>query len=312
MEFHELVDIFPIMTGDEYNALRDDIAENGLIEPIWIYEEKIIDGRNRYISCIELGIEPDFRKYTGDDPKSFVISMNLQRRHLTKEQQREIMRQLRAEGKTYQEIADTVKVDTATAWRNTKDVELLHLQKLKGKDNKYRPTTYKPREESWAGIYSSESIEWWTPQKYIDAVRSVMGEIDLDPASNPEADKTVRAERYFTAEDDGLSYEWRGRVFLNPPYGKLGPLFISKLLDEYNVGRVTEFIALVNSNSTDTNWFAPLFKGLICFTNHRINFNGPDSNNNNSTHGSCFIYFGNNKEKFINIFKEFGHVVKKA
>ena len=85
MEFHEIANIFPMMTGDDYNALKDDIAANGLIESVVIYEGKILDGRNRYRACKDLdfglttmGVDT----YDGDDPFGYVISKNLHRRHL--------------------------------------------------------------------------------------------------------------------------------------------------------------------------------------------------------------------------------------
>lgn len=83
MEFHEIADIFPMMVGDDYRALRDDIAENGLIERIVVYENKILDGRNRYTACLETGISWDYIEYQGDDPLGFVTSKNLHRRHLS-------------------------------------------------------------------------------------------------------------------------------------------------------------------------------------------------------------------------------------
>jgi len=86
MEFHNIANIFPLMTGDEYEALRNDIAANGLLEPIWTYQGKIIDGRNRYRACLEVGIEPEYREWSGGKPLAFVISMNLHRRHLTPSQ----------------------------------------------------------------------------------------------------------------------------------------------------------------------------------------------------------------------------------
>lgn len=76
-----------MMTGVEFDALKADIAMNGLLEPIWLHPDgRIIDGRNRYQACRELGREPSFRTYTGqlDDAAlvQFVVSLNLKRRHL--------------------------------------------------------------------------------------------------------------------------------------------------------------------------------------------------------------------------------------
>jgi hypothetical protein len=71
--------------------------------------------------------------------------------------------------------------------------------------------------ELW-GNASAGSHEWYTPAKYIETARRVLGQIDLDPASSEMAQRTVRADRYFSERDDGLSQQWQGRVWLNPPY----------------------------------------------------------------------------------------------
>jgi N6-adenosine-specific RNA methylase IME4/ParB-like chromosome segregation protein Spo0J len=85
-EFHPLAEIFPLIEGREFEDLVQDIAQHGLIEPIVLYDGKIIDGRNRYLACEDSGIEPVFRTYSGDDPAGYVISLNLKRRHLSESQ----------------------------------------------------------------------------------------------------------------------------------------------------------------------------------------------------------------------------------
>jgi len=82
LEFHPLANIFPLVEGTEFDELMADIREHGLHAPIVVYEDKILDGRNRYRACLAAGIEPTFTAYTGDDPISYVISLNLRRRHL--------------------------------------------------------------------------------------------------------------------------------------------------------------------------------------------------------------------------------------
>lgn len=86
LEIHEFANIFPPMNSKEFNELKRDIKENGLLEPIIIYEGKIIDGRNRYNACKELNINCPIKQYEGDNPLQYVMSTNLKRRHLTDSQ----------------------------------------------------------------------------------------------------------------------------------------------------------------------------------------------------------------------------------
>lgn len=89
MKFHPIADIFPNMSESEFLELKEDIQKNGLIEPIWTHQDKIIDGRNRYNACMELGVKPRFKKWTqinGTSLIDFVIALNLKRRHLTASQ----------------------------------------------------------------------------------------------------------------------------------------------------------------------------------------------------------------------------------
>jgi N6-adenosine-specific RNA methylase IME4 len=81
--YHPLANIFPLTEGKEFERLVASIKQNnGLHEPIWLYEEKILDGRNRDRACEAAGVAPQFRQYTGNDPVSFVIDANFHRRQL--------------------------------------------------------------------------------------------------------------------------------------------------------------------------------------------------------------------------------------
>jgi len=85
-EFHALANVLPLMEGQDFENLAQDIDANGLREPIWLLDGKILDGRNRYRACSTLRKGVDVREYTGDDPAAFVMSLNLHRRHLTDSQ----------------------------------------------------------------------------------------------------------------------------------------------------------------------------------------------------------------------------------
>ena len=83
---HRLSNLFPDMTADEFEALKQDIAARGLLDPIWTFEGQVLDGRHRLRACDETGQPASFRAYEGRDPLGFVVAMNLKRRHLNESQ----------------------------------------------------------------------------------------------------------------------------------------------------------------------------------------------------------------------------------
>jgi hypothetical protein len=85
-EPHALAKVLPAMSGEDYDRLRTDIAANGLLEPITLYEGKVLDGIHRQKVCEEAGVEPRYEEFSGDDPLMFVYSRNIARRHLSKSQ----------------------------------------------------------------------------------------------------------------------------------------------------------------------------------------------------------------------------------
>jgi hypothetical protein len=89
---HPAADKFPMITGSEFTALAEDIAEHGLREPVWLWRDRedgveyLLDGRNRIAACAESGTHVATRYYDGPDPISFVVSLNVTRRHLNEGQ----------------------------------------------------------------------------------------------------------------------------------------------------------------------------------------------------------------------------------
>ena len=158
---------------------------------------------------------------------------------------------------------------------------------------------------------SDDSYEWYTPAEYLQAARSVMGSIDLDPASSHHAQEMVQAGAFFSRADDGLVQEWRGTVWLNPPYSSPEvDNFMDKLVQEYQSGHVSEAIALTN-NSTDTRWFhrAASASSAMCFTKGRIGFWKPEAAPLAARQGQVFFYMGDSPEQFAHLFAPFGLVV---
>jgi hypothetical protein len=143
----------------------------------------------------------------------------------------------------------------------------------------------------------NQTTNYITPPKYINLVREVLGEIDLDPASTLIANTIVGAKTFYTEREDGLNQPWFGRVFMNHPWGKgekackegcskrvcwdrgyhletttpSNQDWVQKLEAHYVIGSVEEAICLVAA-STSEKWFQPLYSYPICFTDHRIAF----------------------------------------
>lgn len=164
------------------------------------------------------------------------------------------------------------------------------------------------------------SQEWYTPPDYIRIVKSVLGEIWLDPASSPAANEIVQARQFYQVGDNALGRDWWSTtLFLNPPFGRDPesgkhnmPLWTTKLDRQYRAGIVQEAILLCNAN-TGTAWFKRLFDYPICFVDHRIHFIEGRTGKPQSSpmYDQCFVYFGISKERFAREFSVLGSVVQR-
>jgi len=89
VEIHPIADIFPMMAADEFEGLKKDIVEFGVREPMTMWNNKLIDGRNRMAACVELKIDWESHLCELDsdqDPVTWILSHNLHRRHLSQSQ----------------------------------------------------------------------------------------------------------------------------------------------------------------------------------------------------------------------------------
>jgi ParB family chromosome partitioning protein len=160
--------------------------------------------------------------------------------------------------------------------------------------------------------YNSGDNEWYTPPDLIEAARKVMGGIDLDPASSVIANKTVKAKKIYTAEDDGLSHKWSGRVWMNPPYAQpLITQFSVMAVGEFRAGRITQACILVN-NATETEWFQTIMTeaAAICFLKGRVKYLDPEGNPSGAPlQGQAVLYLGEKVKEFQMEFEGKGQVM---
>lgn len=162
-------------------------------------------------------------------------------------------------------------------------------------------------------LHSSKSVEWYTPPLYIEAVRRVLGSIDLDPASNEYANQIIGAKTFYTQADDGLTKPWPGRWFCNPPYGRAAggkssqALWTAYGVAQYRAGISEAGIMLINA-ATGNKWFDPLWDFDLCFT-PRIKFYNRAGRPNQPTHGNVFAYLGPDGDLFAEVFSRIGVVI---
>lgn len=162
-----------------------------------------------------------------------------------------------------------------------------------------------------------DSDAWFTPLKYIESVRKVLGTIDLDPFSSKESNRTVMASTHYTATQDSLSFTWDKvrTCFANPPYSRgLLQKCITKIIQEIASGNIEDCIVLVNA-STDTKWFHLLLSNssAMCLTLGRISFENVDGKNiSGNTKGQCFFLLSKNADiikSFCTEFKKYGESI---
>jgi len=304
--------VLPPLREDEYVALKRSIQENGVLVPIECDEQgNVLDGHHRFKACRELGIK-DWPRIVRkgmmeEESLEHVLTLNLDRRHLTPEERDNVIRQVRSRGLSVRSIAQVMHVGVATVHRAiSAGVPSGTPATVRGTDGKRHPAQ---RERALCapplGVhFSSETAEWCTPGEIIERVQRVLGAIDLDPCSDSRDAPHVPAQEHYTREDDGLAHLWRGRVYLNPPYGRELPAWIDKLLGEYGSGRIAEAIALLPAR-TDTQWFRKLRSFPRCFLWGRLRFSEASSG---APFPSMIVYVGDRWERFVEVFSDIGDV----
>ncbi len=153
--------------------------------------------------------------------------------------------------------------------------------------------------------FSSESNEWTTPAIIIKKIEQIFGQIDLDPCS--DIDCNIPALQRYTIEDDGLTKNWIGKIYMNPPYGRELPNWTDKFKAEYLIKNMAEGIALIPARP-DTDWFYSLRDYPRCFIRHRLKFGGQQ---NSAPFPSMVVYVGNNIKKFKHAFQDIGDIYQR-
>ena len=130
----------------------------------------------------------------------------------------------------------------------------------------------------------SQTVEWYTPPEVFARLDM---DFDLDPASPIGGLAWIPANRYYSIHDDGTRAEWRGAVWLNPPYGPSCPLFVDRMIEHGNG-------VMLVAGRTETRWFqrAAMAADLVAFARDRIHFIRQDGLQARSSFASVFMAFG--------------------
>ncbi len=124
-----------------------------------------------------------------------------------------------------------------------------------------------------AGLMSSDSVVWGTPQPLFDLCDRVFGPFDMDVCANAE---NAKCDRYLTEADNGLIAAWGFRAWCNPPYGKTIALWIGRAFAHAQGGAGS--VTMLLPARTDTRyWWDYCTKAQILFLPGRLRFNDAGS-----------------------------------
>ena len=103
-------------------------------------------------------------------------------------------------------------------------------------------------------MFSKKSDEWATPQEFYDKLNKEF-KFTLDPCAT---DQSAKCKKYYTMEDDGLSKDWTGSVFVNPPYSK-SKEWVEKAIFETAIAPMlrngADVVVMLLPSRTDTRYF---------------------------------------------------------
>ena len=157
-------------------------------------------------------------------------------------------------------------------------------------------------------MFSSDVMDWQTPEEVLDVVRSV-APITLDPCTSPE--NPTGAAQWFTPGMESLTRSWNvdGLVYVNPPYGRAMREWMRKLSEEHLAGRVDEAILLIPARTDTAAWrdyVAPVALA-VAFWHGRIRFRGAPAG---APFPSAFVYYGFRPRVFQDAFRDHASIMR--
>jgi|15BtaG_2_1085339.scaffolds.fasta_scaffold00008_86 site-specific DNA-methyltransferase (adenine-specific) len=127
--------------------------------------------------------------------------------------------------------------------------------------------------------YTSNSDEWGTPDAFMEVLNQRFGDFTLDPCCTINS---AKAPNFITSNENGLTKDWSGNVYMNPPYSSVSK-WIDKAIFETASGNTDRVVCLVPAR-TATKWFyrAAIEASEVLFVHGRLSFENPVNKNKNS------------------------------
>jgi phage N-6-adenine-methyltransferase len=135
-------------------------------------------------------------------------------------------------------------------------------------------------------LWTSETDEWSTPDAFFDRLNDEF-HFTLDACATAENAKCID---FFNKETDGLLNEWRGRVFMNPPYGTEIGKWVRTAYGEVKYGRADVVVCLLPARTDTAWWHDYCMRGEIRFIRGRLKFGG---SKNSAPFPSAVVIFRN-------------------
>lgn len=139
------------------------------------------------------------------------------------------------------------------------------------------------------GMFTSSTDMWETPQSFYE-------ELNKEHAFNLDVCATLenrKCERFFTIEDDGLSQEWSGTCWMNPPYGRNIGAWVRKAYESVMDGKAEKVVCLLPARTDTAWWHDYCMRGQVKFIRGRLKFGG---SKNSAPFPSVVVIFEKKKE----------------
>ena len=136
--------------------------------------------------------------------------------------------------------------------------------------------------------FSSDSVEWETPQALFDLINSVAN-FETDVCASPDK---AKCPVFYTPEVDGLAQDWSGMCWMNPPYGRSISNWMRKA--EHESRKPDTTVVCLLPARTDTAWWHEYaLKGMVLYIRGRLKFGG---HKNSAPFPSAIVVLGGNRE----------------